>query len=110
MVLYFIVPGIQVFSLVCVKKFTPIPTKLNNSMTLHLQRGVTLDESDALQSMCADHFANFSVDLNGKLSDVECSLLKQAMHENDNNQTRAAKSLGIKRETLIHKLKKYNII
>ena len=69
--------------------------------------GVTLEESDAL----FDAFNNkqYSIDLNKTLADIEKSHLLLAMHQSQNNQTRAAAALGLKRETLIHKLKKYEI-
>jgi DNA-binding protein Fis len=39
----------------------------------------------------------------------ERSLIEQALHEADGNQTRAAQRLGISRDTLRYRLKKYGI-
>ena len=43
------------------------------------------------------------------LDDVEKSLLDQSLKRTANNQTRAAKLLGLTRDTLRYRLKKYNI-
>ena len=43
------------------------------------------------------------------LYDLERSLIIQALHKANYNQTRAAKLLGLTRETLKYRLKKYNI-
>ncbi|NLJ58819.1 MAG: sigma 54-interacting transcriptional regulator [Tissierellia bacterium] len=43
------------------------------------------------------------------LKGLEKSIIEKALDENNNNITRAAKSLKVKRQTLQHKIKKYNI-
>jgi len=43
------------------------------------------------------------------LYDIEKQIIKQALLQTDNNQTRSSKLLGISRDTLRYKLKKYNL-
>lgn len=74
-----------------------------------IELGVTSEESTALLDAFADS-SHFSIKLNEKVEDIERSYILTAMQENEYNQSRAARALGIKRETLIHKLKKYKII
>ncbi|HWR62514.1 MAG TPA: sigma 54-interacting transcriptional regulator [Clostridia bacterium] len=47
--------------------------------------------------------------LDGIMEDVERSLILEALQECDNNISRSSERLGIKRQTLQHKLKKYGI-
>ncbi|MFA5970873.1 MAG: sigma-54 dependent transcriptional regulator [Lentimicrobiaceae bacterium] len=48
--------------------------------------------------------------LNGlSLYDIEKQIIKQALHKTDNNQTQSSKLLGITRDTLRYKVKKYNL-
>jgi transcriptional regulator with PAS, ATPase and Fis domain len=44
------------------------------------------------------------------LEEVEKNLIMQALERTDQNQTNAAKLLGITRHTLIYRMEKYNII
>lgn len=74
-----------------------------------MNKGVTTEESDALMLAFRSR-EDFAIDLNEKLQDLEHFYILRAMTENNNNQTKAAQALGIKRETLIHKLKKYSMI
>ena len=46
--------------------------------------------------------------LDGYMSQIEDRLIRYYMKENNGNITRAAEDLKIKRQTLQHKLKKYN--
>ena len=43
------------------------------------------------------------------LADIEKNLIMKAMNEHENNISRSAESLGIRRQTLQHKLKRYGI-
>ncbi len=43
------------------------------------------------------------------LGNIEKKVIIHSLEDNDNNITRAAKELGIKRQTLQHKIKKYNL-
>ncbi|WP_425447003.1 sigma-54 interaction domain-containing protein [Dethiothermospora halolimnae] len=43
------------------------------------------------------------------IGDLEIKLIEKALYENNNNITKAANTLKIKRQTLQHKIKKYNI-
>lgn len=74
-----------------------------------MEKGVTHEESTALLLMFDDR-EDISIDLQEKLHDLEHFYISRAMAENNANQTKAAKALGIKRETLIHKLKRYNLL
>ena len=75
------------------------------------EQGVTLEESQALlEAFDNPHDIHRPFDLTNKLQNTEYYYISKAMKENDNNQTKAAKSLGIRRETLIHKLKKYALL
>jgi arginine utilization regulatory protein len=52
-------------------------------------------------------------DLNGNLDEylefLEKTLLKEALNRSNGNISQGAKSLGIKRQTLQHKMKKYDL-
>lgn len=48
------------------------------------------------------------IDLNQALSSLECELIRQAIVRAGGNKSRAAELLGLKRTTLIEKLRKYN--
>ncbi|SHJ87176.1 sigma-54 interaction domain-containing protein [Tepidibacter formicigenes] len=48
-------------------------------------------------------------DLDKTLKSIEIKFIKKALYDNNGNITRAAKQLGIKRQTLQHKIKKYTI-
>jgi transcriptional regulator with PAS, ATPase and Fis domain len=52
---------------------------------------------------------NVVCDLNQEVNDYIFEKICQALLTNGNNRTRAAESLGIKRETLLAKMKKYAI-
>jgi len=52
---------------------------------------------------------NVVCDLNQEVNDYIFEKICKALLNNDNNRTRAAESLGIKRETLLAKMKKYAI-
>jgi transcriptional regulator with PAS, ATPase and Fis domain len=47
--------------------------------------------------------------LNDSISSLEKEMITNAMYESSNNRTVAAKCLGISRENLIYKLKKYKL-
>ncbi|KXZ39444.1 arginine utilization regulatory protein [Alkalithermobacter thermoalcaliphilus JW-YL-7 = DSM 7308] len=53
------------------------------------------------------------IDINNNLDEtmktIEVKFIKKALFENNNNITKAANDLGIKRQTLQHKMKKYGI-
>tara|TARA_A200000159_G_scaffold141161_2_gene143800 strand:- start:45 stop:269 length:225 start_codon:yes stop_codon:yes gene_type:complete len=51
----------------------------------------------------------FTERLNDSISNLEKEMITNAMYESSNNKTVAAKCLGISRENLIYKLKKYNL-
>lgn len=45
--------------------------------------------------------------LNDEVDQLQIAKIQRALDENDGNRTYAAKSLGIKRETLLAKMKRY---
>jgi transcriptional regulator with GAF, ATPase, and Fis domain len=45
--------------------------------------------------------------LNDEVDQLQIDKIQRALDENDGNRTYAAKSLGIKRETLLAKMKRY---
>lgn len=49
------------------------------------------------------------IDLNQALSSLECEFIRQAIVRAGGNKSRAAELLGLKRTTLIEKLRKYNL-
>jgi len=51
----------------------------------------------------------FSKPLDQTLESLERNIILKAMVQNNNNITKAARTLGIKRQTLQHKMNKYNI-
>ncbi|OPJ56785.1 sigma-54 interaction domain-containing protein [Alkalithermobacter paradoxus] len=52
---------------------------------------------------------NMNNTLDETLKNIEITFLKKALYRNNNNITKAASDLGIKRQTLQHKMKKYGI-
>lgn len=49
------------------------------------------------------------IDLKEYLADIEIGLIKQALKRNDNVVSRAAEILGVRRTTLVEKMKKYDL-
>lgn len=47
--------------------------------------------------------------LTAEVEELEKSMIKNALAVEDQNKTKAAKRLGISRENLIYKIKKYNL-
>ena len=47
--------------------------------------------------------------LTAEVEELEKSMIKNALAIEDQNKTKAAKRLGISRENLIYKIKKYNL-
>jgi len=69
---------------------------------------------DLFDDMRDQLYSSSSVEENktNMLSNIEhymIDCIKEALKEENNNQTRAAKKLGISRECLIYKIKKYTI-
>ena len=50
-----------------------------------------------------------TVDLTTEVESLELGIIERAMYNAQSNRTHAAKALGISRESLIYKLKKYQI-
>lgn len=47
--------------------------------------------------------------LNEEVDQLQIDKIQQALDENNGNKTHAAKALGIKRETLLAKIKRYSL-
>lgn len=71
------------------------------------------EEQDFLWNMLDEHFAEYIEDddkeysLPSEVDKFIIDKIKEALKECNNNKTYAAKRLGIKRETLLAKIKKY---
>ncbi|MFC0015025.1 MULTISPECIES: sigma-54-dependent Fis family transcriptional regulator [Allobacillus] len=73
-----------------------------------LTRGYYIDVSDVKKVMNKDNLANESVEsltINGTLKEMEKQIIQQVLMEENQNQTKAAKRLGINRSTLWRKLR-----
>lgn len=68
------------------------------TVTTELKREIT-------ENMSAYGDTYVSLDLSGSLEDIEKRIILQILHEEDQNQTSAAKRLGISRSTLWRKLR-----
>ena len=70
-------------------------------------------EQDMLWSMFDDiwpqHDGEVQRTLASELADVERKAIVLALESHDNNQSRAARALGMGRTLLIHKIKKYEL-
>jgi DNA-binding NtrC family response regulator len=73
----------------------------------HLALEVPPDEAEAVPEAAAGPLTNRPAGM--ELEQWERSLIVQALRETDGNQTRAAQRLGISRDTLRYRLKKYGI-
>jgi two-component system, NtrC family, response regulator AtoC len=72
----------------------------------------TVPAAKSLDSLSASPANPFDFDLQGEgisLYDLEKQLIRQTLLKTDNNQTRTSKLLGISRDTLRYKLKKYKL-
>jgi putative PEP-CTERM system response regulator len=71
-----------------------------------------IDKNDLPREILSKNNTEFKFNLppdGVKLEEVEKSFIMQALKRCDNNQTKAAKLLGITRHTLIYRMEKYNI-
>jgi len=75
---------------------------INDFIDDYKQANNILDELD-------QHKFESELNLTQRLDKLERELIRDAMYEHNNNKSRAAKSLGISRELLYHKLKKHNL-
>jgi transcriptional regulator with GAF, ATPase, and Fis domain len=70
-------------------------------------------EQDMLWSMFDDLWPEHKIEvertLASELADVERKAIVLALESNDNNQSKAARALGMGRTLLIHKIKKYEL-
>ncbi|MCB1021276.1 MAG: sigma 54-interacting transcriptional regulator [Bryobacterales bacterium] len=81
-----------------------------------IERAMVLEESDHLQpeSLSLESRVSAAAAVAvapgaASLEEVERSMLVQALEKADGNQTRAAEMLGISRDTLRYRIKKYNL-
>ncbi|MBB6448712.1 transcriptional regulator with PAS, ATPase and Fis domain [Geomicrobium halophilum] len=62
-------------------------------------------EEDVLENISGDVEQKLAIDLNQSLANIEQQVIRKVLQEEDNNQTKAARRLGINRSTLWRKLK-----
>lgn len=77
-----------------------------------MNQGVTLEETDELMSITADMEAyrmSLVYDLNRLTETMEIEKIHFALEVSQGNRTRAAEMLGLKRTSLLAKMRKYNI-
>ena len=68
-----------------------------------------LDLADRLSPQVSPQSTSDLQDLNLPLEEVEKKMLKRALEETNGNQTQAARKLGITRDTLRYRMKKFRI-
>ena len=66
-------------------------------------------QANAILDDLEQHQYEAELTLPERVKRLEISMIKDSMYAHDNNRTHAAKSLGISRELLIYKIKKYKI-
>lgn len=66
-------------------------------------------ETGAIQEVLRTHAGDTEPPFQTSLEEAEKSLLTRALERSNGNQTRAARSLGITRDTLRYKMKKFNL-
>ncbi|MDH5361080.1 MAG: sigma-54 dependent transcriptional regulator [Gammaproteobacteria bacterium] len=88
-----------------------LPAKLLESVRRGEQIEPSLDEGMHSEADYSDHYRlpGNGIDLKKHLSDVECSLIKQALDESGGIVAHAAKRLHLRRTTLVEKLRKYGL-
>ncbi|MCC5912445.1 MAG: sigma 54-interacting transcriptional regulator [Clostridiaceae bacterium] len=64
------------------------------------------DKGEKEKTISLEELTDKNIDLDKCLTDIEDSLIKEALRVNEGNITKAAKNLGISRQRLQHKLKK----
>lgn len=80
------------------------PTDINSTLPMVTVQG---DEPGTIQSV--PRLPKDGIDLKAHLSEMELSLIKQALSESGGVVAHAAKSLKMRRTTLVEKLRKYGI-
>ncbi|MDH5184068.1 MAG: sigma-54 dependent transcriptional regulator [Gammaproteobacteria bacterium] len=88
-----------------------LPAKLLETVRRSEQMRTTADDTLVADTDYSDHYLlpGDGIDLKKHLSDVECSLIKQALDESGGIVAHAAKRLHLRRTTLVEKLRKYGI-
>lgn len=88
-----------------------LPAKLLEVVRRGEQMNATVDDYMQVKADYSDHYRlpGDGIDLKKHLSDVECSLIKQALDETGGIVAHAAKRLHLRRTTLVEKLRKYGL-
>lgn len=88
-----------------------LPAKLLEAVRRGDKTQTAVDDAMLSESDYSDHYRlpGDGIDLKKHLSDVECSLIKQALDESGGIVAHAAKRLHLRRTTLVEKLRKYGI-
>lgn len=88
-----------------------LPAKLLEAIRREAQTLSEVEDSLDAESDYSDHYRlpGNGIDLKKHLSDVECSLIKQALDESGGIVAHAAKRLHLRRTTLVEKLRKYGL-
>jgi len=77
-----------------------------------IEKAVILSDHDKLLSsdfMFKSEGSSDGANLNGTLEEMELSLIKNAIEQSDGNMSAVAARLGITRQTLYNKIRKYGI-
>ncbi|NMA49854.1 MAG: sigma 54-interacting transcriptional regulator [Tissierellia bacterium] len=89
---------------------------IEGAMNMISSRDKVLNRENFISSNFILRYSNLETKLLKRLSEdslpllleeIEANIIKEIMHKYNNNVTNAAKHLGVKRQTLQHKLKKY---
>ena len=88
-----------------------LPAKLLEAVRRGEQMMETSYDTPATEADYSEHYLlpGDGIDLKKHLSDVECSLIKQALDESGGIVAHAAKRLHLRRTTLVEKLRKYGL-
>jgi sigma-54 dependent transcriptional regulator, flagellar regulatory protein len=91
----------------------PMAQPESRSVTASNTAAVTLPAATDLRAGCAqeagDHFPRGGLDLNDHMSSIERQLIGKALAEADGTVAEAARMLGLRRTTLVERLRKYRL-
>lgn len=71
---------------------------------------VPTNETQLAESINLHHLPDGGIDMKKYLTDIEISLIEQALNESNNVVARAANLLHMRRTTLVEKMRKYDIV
>ncbi|MCG8620074.1 MAG: helix-turn-helix domain-containing protein, partial [Desulfobacterales bacterium] len=67
-------------------------------------------DDNLVESISLHHLPDGGIDMKQYLTDIEISLIEQALNETNNVVARAANLLHMRRTTLVEKMRKYEIV